>query len=59
MAANDTRASTGSTTIDTITIPTSSITAWTIGPSESENIEPTAFTSAVTRVTRSPFWRRW
>jgi hypothetical protein len=51
--------STGSSQSSTTVIPSASRAACTTAPSDSENSSPTAVASPVTRVTRSPFWRRW
>ena len=51
--------STGSITITTTTIPNASSADCVTSPSCCENNVPTPSTSPVTRVTRSPFWRRW
>ncbi len=46
-------------TSSTTVIPIDSSAASTIVPSDCENRSPIALASLVTRVTRSPFWRRW
>jgi hypothetical protein len=59
MVASDTSASTGSMTSSTTVIPTASSADWVIVPSDCANSSPMALTSPVTRVSRSPFGRRW
>ena len=54
-----TSASTGSSHSSTAIIPADSSAAWVIWPSDCANRSPIALTSLVTRVSRSPFWRRW
>ena len=56
--ANAVSASTGSITVATTSIPSRRSTEETTVPSDSEKIPPTACTSLVTRVTRSPAGRR-